>query len=265
MVKDAVKPKRVNGISRVIQETKEILELTGRSTSFGVVVVIALGLMVLGCLFAINLNNLFLLPVLSVGFALIPFWFIIFTATSFKKGLHAELETALSIITSSYLRTENIIIAIEDNISYLNPPVVQVFENFLAQAKLINSNLKYALEKMKGRLQNEVFDEWVSAVIACQDDKTLKSTLTPIVKKLQDIRVVSSELEFIIYDPLKEWVSLALLLVGNVPLLFFLNRDWYHSLVNTIPGKAVMAFCAACLFLGAAAVIRQTRPLEYKR
>lgn len=58
----------------------------------------------------------------------------------------------------------------------------------MLQAKLINSNIKEALEQMKPCIDNAVFHEWVDAVVACQDDYNLKSILPPIVSKLSDMR-----------------------------------------------------------------------------
>ena len=40
-----------------------------------------------------------------------------------------------------------------------------------------------------------MFQEWCDALIACQHDRSLKTTLTPIVSKLSDMRVVNGELE----------------------------------------------------------------------
>ena len=47
------------------------------------------------------------------------------------------------------------------------------------------------------------------------------------------MRIVSAELDYLMYEPLKEFITMALLLVGNIPLLYFLNRDWYLTLVTT--------------------------------
>lgn len=264
-IRDAVKKRKLRGIRLTIKEVREVLEITGRSGRFGLLCVLSLGLMVLGALVAITMNNLYMLPVMAVGFAMLPFWYILFTATAFRKSLNAELETALSIITTSYLRCESIITAVEENVGYLNPPVVQVFESFLAQTKLINSNLHYALAGIKGRLHNSVFDEWVDAVIACQEDKTLKTALVPIVNKLSDMRVVSAELDYLLYEPVKEFVTMAVLLVGNIPLIYLLNKSWYATLMHTAPGKIILAVCAFAIFISAAAVVRHTRPIEYKR
>lgn len=264
-IRDTIKKKKLRGIRLTIKEARDVLEITDRSAKFGVICVISLSLMVLGALISITMNNLFMVPVMAVGFSLLPFWYILFTATSYKKHLNGELETALSVITTSYLRSESIITAVDENLPYLNPPVAQVFESFLAQSKLINSNIRHALEKLKGKLYSAVFDEWLDALIACQEDKTLKTTLIPIVNKLSDMRLVSADLDYLLYAPVKEFITMAVLLIGNIPLIYVLNKSWFHTLVYTIPGKFILAVCALVIFISTAAVIRLTKPIEYKR
>ena len=169
------------------------------------------------------------------------------------------------IITSSYLRSESMITAVEENIHYLNPPVADVFRGFLAETNMISADVKQALSNMKPKLDNYVFREWVDAAIACQDDKSLKSTLTPIIGKLSDMRIVAAELDYLLYEPFKEFITMAFLLIGNIPLLYFLNKDWYDVLVNTGFGKGILAVCLLVLLISFAAVIRLTKPVEYKR
>ena len=202
-----------------------------------------------------------MLPVLAVGMGLIPFWYVLFTSHSYKKLMNNEIETGLSIITSSYLRSESIITAVEENIHYLNPPVADVFRGFLAETGMISTDVKQALSNMKPKLDNYIFREWVDAAIACQDDKSLKSTLTPIIGKLSDMRIVAAELDYLMYEPFKEFITMAFLLVGNIPLLYFLNKDWYDVLVNTGFGKGILAVCLLVLLISFAAVIRLTKPV----
>ncbi|MNW36556.1 hypothetical protein D3C74_135690 [compost metagenome] len=248
-----------------IQEAKAILSQTGQSNKLGLLSLSSLVLALAGAILAILLKNTWLIPVLAAGFALIPFWMVLFTSTFYKKRLHSELETALSIITTSYLRSENILAAVEENVPYLNPPVADVFQAFLAESKLIHANLRLALEQLKGRIHDRVFQEWCDALIACQEDRTLKTTLMPIVAKLSDMRVVSAELDYLLYEPLKEFITMALLMLGNIPLLYFLNREWFTTLTTSTPGQIILALCGVTLFISFAAVIRLTRPLEYKR
>ena len=263
-IKEATNTKKVKGIRKTILETKEILTVTGKQHLFGTLTVFSIALFIVGTFFSLMMNNILMIPIMAVGFAMLPFWYVMFTANFYKKQLNAELETALSIITTSYLRNENFILAVEENVAYLNPPVCDVFRQFLAQTNLINADLRQALESIKYKIASEVYREWIDAVIACQEDKTLKTTLTPIISKLSDMRVVSAELDILLYEPMKEFITMALLLVGNIPLIYFLNRDWFNTLMTSIIGKGILALSAAALFVSMAAVIRLTRPIEYK-
>lgn len=264
-IRETNKRKKVKGIKLIIQETIQVLEATNKSNRFSTICLGSFALFVAGAYIAIAMTNMFLVPVLAVGFALIPFWYILFTSAFYKKQLNAELETALSVITSSYLRTESIITAVDENITYLNPPVVEVFRSFLNQTTLINSNIKFAIENLKDKIDNDVFREWCDALIACQEDKNIKSTLLPIVSKLSDVRMVGSDLEYLLYEPIKEFITMAILLIGNIPLLYFLNRSWFNTLVFHPIGKLILAITGFVIFISLSAVIKLSKPIEYKR
>lgn len=264
-IKEATSTKKKKGLSRLIEETKDILKTTNKEERFARICIVSFALLVVGVFVAVLMNNMFLIPVLSIGFALLPFWYIKFLASKWKNELNSELETALSVITTSYMRSESIITAIDENINYINPPVYDVFKTFLTQTKLINSNIKIALEGLKSKIDSAVFHEWIDAVIDCQEDKNLKSTLIPIVSKLSDMRIVSAELDYLLYEPVKEFITMAILLVGNIPLMYFLNKDWFNTLMFTTIGKFILAICAVVIFISLAAVIRLSKPVEYKR
>ncbi|MEA3422605.1 MAG: hypothetical protein U9Q80_02200, partial [Bacillota bacterium] len=118
---------------------------------------------------------------------------------------------------------------------------------------------------LKPKIDSAVFHEWVDAVIDCQEDKNLKSTLPPIVSKLSDMRIVSAELDYLLYEPVKEFISMAILLVGNIPLMYFLNRDWFNTLMFTTTGKLVLAICGVVIFVSLAGVVKLSKPVEYKQ
>lgn len=92
-----------------------------------------------------------------------------------------------------------------------------------------------------------------------------ESILTPIVSKLSDMRVVNAELENLVFGPRKEFITMAILVLINIPLVRFINKDWYHTLVATIPGQAVIAVCLAAVFVSFAFVVKLTQPIEYRR
>ena len=202
---------------------------------------------------------------LAVGLMLTPFWYVKLTAGSFKKDVAAELETALSVITTAYLRNENFQQAVEENVRYLHPPVQEVFQHFLMRIKHIDPDMDAALTDLKSAIDNEVWQEWCDAVMACQVDRSLTSILTPIVSKLSDMRVVNAELENLVFGPRKEFITMAILVLINIPLVRFINKDWYHTLVATIPGQMVIAVCLAAVFVSFAFVVKLTQPIEYRR
>lgn len=257
--------KKTSFLRREIAEVQEILTITGRSSRFSLVCAASLLFFAAGASLTILMGNMFLVPVLSVGMMFIPFWYIRLTATHYKKNIAAELETALSIITTAYLRNEDILTAVEESVQYLNPPVRSVFAEFLTRVKLINPDIDTALHVMKPKIDNDVFREWCDAIAACQYDRSLKTTLTPIVSKLSDMRIVNAELEYLVFEPRKEFIIMALLVVGNVPVMYFLNKDWYHTLMHTAVGQAILAVCAAAIFISTAFVIKLTKPIEYRR
>jgi len=265
-IKESKNKKEPKGLKLLFIEVKEILRLTGKSGMFATLCVLSMILFIVGVMIALTMENFLLVPVLAAGLALLPFYYVKFTAGRHKKQINAELETALSVVTTSYLRNKNTIIrAIEENLPYLNPPVSEVFRDFLMQAKLINSNTKEALAGMKAGIDSAVFHEWIDAVIACQDDYNLKSTLPPIVAKLSDMRVVTAELDLLLFEPVKEYITMVILLLGSIPLMYFLNKSWYETLMFTMFGKTLLAICGAVIFISVAAVVKHTRPIEYKR
>ncbi|MGL5434559.1 MAG: type II secretion system F family protein [Lachnospiraceae bacterium] len=265
-IEESRKGKQLKGIPLLLAETKEVLKLTGRSGLFHSLCILSIMLFLLGVLIALTMNNTYLVPALAVGFALLPFYFVKFTINGYKKHLNVELETSLSIITNSYLRgNNNIIDAISENLPYLNLPLAEVFREFLMQAKLINSNTVEGLERLKMGVDHSVFREWVDAVISCQEDHNLKSTLPPVIAKLSDLRVVSSELDMLLMEPVKEYVTMVVLLVGSIPLMYFLNPEWYETLMFTEFGKILLAICGAVIFISVAAVVKHSRPIEYQR
>lgn len=257
--------KKKSFLRREIADTQNILKMTGREDKFPVICAMSLLLFVVGASAAIMLGNFFLVPVLAVGMMFVPFWFIKLTASYYKKNIAAELETALSIITTAYLRNEDIQTAVEENLEYLNPPVKSVFAEFLARIQLVDPDVDAALQDMGTKIDNAVFREWVAALLACQHDRGLKTILTPIVAKLSDMRIVNGELENMVFEPRKEFIIMQVLVVGNIPLLYFLNRDWFNTLMHTIMGQIILAVCAGVIFVSTAFVIKLTQPIEYRR
>lgn len=252
-------------LKRELIKAQDALVMTGRGERFPLVFAAALALFAAGASVAILAGNLFLAPVLACGFLFVPFWYVCLTEGHYKRDVAAELETALSIITTAYLRNEDFLRAVEENLRYLNPPVKEAFRDFAARVRMVDPDMEEALKILRQRVRNDVFMEWCDAVAACQYDRGLKAVLPPIVDRMSDMRIVNGELEILMTEPRKEFITMVFLVLGNVPLMYFLNRGWYEALMFTPLGQAVLAAVAVLVFVCAALVIRLTKPLEYGR
>ena len=264
-IDEATNRKKKRFIVRQIEEVSEIMRLTDREDKIPVVFIACAVFAIAGAIIASLFDNVFLIPVLGIGMMCLPIWYVKLTASHFKKDISEELETALSVISSAYIRNEDIVTAVEENVHYLNPPIKNVFTDFLVQLKLIDSDVVKAIEGLKTKIDNDVFHEWCDALIQCQSDRNLKSTLTPIVTKLSDVRTVNTELELMLAEPRKEFIIMAMLVVATIPILYFLNKDWYEVLMHTGIGKIVLAVDFAAIFICGAFVVKITRPIEFRR
>ena len=93
--------KKSRRIAVAMQNIRTALEETGKGKQFSVALAASGLLFVVGCAVAIAIGNPFLIPVLAVAFAVIPFAYLRRTLDTYERHVKAELETALSIITTS--------------------------------------------------------------------------------------------------------------------------------------------------------------------
>ena len=242
---------------------KDALTAMGKGGRFGFIICLSLILFAVGGVLAVLINNIFLLPVFATAFAVIPFIYVRSSMDAYEKHIKDELETTLSIISTSYMRSDDIISAVKENLTYIKPPLREHFSAFLSDATLI-SNTKQALKNLKKKVDDEIFREWCDALLQCQDDSTLKDTLQPIVAKLTDVRIVNTELSSMMAAVRMEYYTMVGLVVGNIPLLYVLNKDWFHTLIYELPGKITLGVCGLVIFVTYLFMLKFTKPIEYK-
>lgn len=257
--------KKSRKITVELRRIKDALEQTGKGNQFAVACAASLLLMIVGCVIAIMIDNPFLVPVFAIAFAMIPFFYAKRTVAYYDNHVKEELETALSIITTSYVRTDDIVSAVQENIQYLKPPVKDIFAGFVAENMMISSDVKQSIRHLKEKVNNSIFAEWCETLIACQDDRTLKDTLMPIVTKLTDVRIVNNEIKGMLSSTRVEYYMMAGMVVGNIPLLYFLNKDWFNALMFTTLGKLVLAICGLVIIVTAVLMLRFTKQIEYRK
>lgn len=152
--------KKSRKLTAELNRIRDALTTTGKENSFTLICAASLFLMILGCVLAVAIDNVFLIPVLALAFALLPFGYAKRTIKYYENHIQEELETTLSIITTSYIRSDDIVTAVKENLTYLKPPVKDIFAGFLAENTMISANIKESIKHLKEKINNSIFQEW---------------------------------------------------------------------------------------------------------
>ena len=107
--------KKSRKLTAALTRIRDALNTTGKGNMFAVSCAASLLLMIVGCVLAIAIDNVFLIPVFALAFALIPFGYAKKTIKYYEEHIQEELETTLSIITTSYMRNDDIVTAVREN------------------------------------------------------------------------------------------------------------------------------------------------------
>lgn len=239
------------------------LDAMGKGDKFALVICSSVVLLAAGTFLAILLDNVYLIPFFSVGFSAIPFVYVVNSLDKYDRHIKEDLETTLSTITSAYERTNDIVAAVRENIGSIKPPLREHFEAFVTDATQIYTPKK-AIINLRKKVDDDIFHEWCNALIQCQDDSTMKETLMPIVTKLGDIRIVNMEMAAMMSSVRMEYYTMIGMVVGNIPLLYLLNKDWFHTLVYENCGKITLGVCGIVILITYMFMLKFTKPVEYK-
>lgn len=228
-----------NPIVKFITDTKNMLEATGQIGRFNLLIIITIVLALAGAIGAIYIKNLYLIPVFAIGAAAVPFIFVRFQFIAYNKLVTEELASAMSAVTISYVRTENILSAFKENVENIREPIRSVFLSFINEMENVNPNYEQALDNMKNRIDNSVWVEWCEALKRCSRNKGLMYVLAPIVTKLTKISIVTNKLQNILMECVKDfWVmlfaALALLYAGVYILPSSLMMDISDNISNAL-------------------------------
>ena len=214
-----------------------------------------------GCCAGAVFSAWFLIPLSLACGVFIPVFVSWGAVTAFDRKMNEELETALSVITSAYMRTGNTVDAVSASLPNIKPPVREIFRRFTVNATLVSADVRSCIREMRDSTGNESFREWCEVLIACQDDSSNRSSLIPAVDKMAETRLVNSELETMIISCRRDYLGMVVITVCNVPLLYLINREWFNALVGTPAGQTALAVCGCVIIATAFVMMKLTRPL----
>lgn len=246
-----------------INGARAILNETGRGAEFTKTTITCVVMTAAGALLGAAMQSIIAAVALGAMFFMIPLWKLKLYKNKYRRYLNAQLESCTSLITTTYIRNNDICKAVEENINQLSPLVKPYFEDFLAESK-VNPGLKNCIRNLRDKINEPIFKEWCETLIRTIDNTEMKETLLPVANKYSVVKVVQDDLDTETYGALIEYIIMAAMCILAYPLVFLLNRDWF-SYYRTIAGHFVVGYTIIVLFFSIIRFISVLTPVEYKR
>lgn len=244
-------------------ELRLMLKTTGQSESFYKIIGGSLVLSALGAITAITFDNMFLVPVLAIGFAGIPFVYLQVQTIRYKKAVLEQLEQVLELISISFERSENIISSVTENIPMMEEPVSHVFEEFLFTVNSINPNVANAIMSMKPKLNNAVFWEWCDVFRDCSENRNEKRNLRPVVNKLREINSTNRDLKNILYSSVHNFRILVVIAIITAIGGIYLMPAVMNVQLSPEDAKLMLSVNVAVIVSVTAYVLVVTHDIKY--
>ena len=237
----------------------------GTISFFNKLIVVSIVCGIIGIIISLLINNIFILPILTVLLALIPFYFIKIQNMIYKEEVKKELESALSNITSTYMRYNTTFLeAVKENVENIRNPLKASFKKYVFSCEHISSNNRENLEQLKNAINDNTYREWIDGIIVSEEDYNLKAVLPNITNKFSDMRIVNNELSTKMFEPLKDYIYMVILLVLCIPIFYVFNKEAVIDYLSLPLGKIEMSIILVVVIIVSIKVSRELRPAEYR-
>lgn len=246
-----------------MNDAKAILNETGRGGEFAKVAFQCVLFTAIGAFIGFIFKSILATAILGVMFFMIPLWRLKLYRNKYRKYMTAQLESTTSLISVSYIRCNNFIQAVEENIDQISPIVRPRFQYFLDECK-VNASVKNCVRDLRDSINNNLFHEWCEVVIKTLDNSEMKEALLPVCEKYTNVKIVQDEVDSEVVSSLIEYIIMMIFMVLCYPLVYVLNADWF-AYYATIPGKVCVAYTLIVLFFSIVKMIGIMQPVEYER
>lgn len=223
-------------------------------------------LIFIGAFTGITIGNVWLSVVFGVILASVPFFFIRSQYVDYKELLLDEMETGLSVITSSIERTENIAQAFRENLPNIEKPLHNIFAQFLYSIEH-NIDIDVAVDTMKGKVTNPIFCDWCDALKNVSKNRTLKYSLRPIVYRIGDVKIATAEATTILYEANSEFKGVTIFSLLFMVVSYFIGPKLMESLGITISPQSInmlLAIDVLMLFIFSIRTFLLTRDINFE-
>ena len=242
---------------------KNILKVTRKTNELPKTAFLCVACAGIGASIGFLLGNPFAIGALAFGGLMAPLWRLKLYYQKYQKYLAMQLESCVSLITTAYMRTNDIIESVEDNVENLSDIIRPYFEEFLTEYK-VNPNMKKCIRNLQNKINDPVFKEWCETLIKSYENSEIKENLLGIVEKYSAIRIVQDDLDTETSSALVEYVIMLVAMVGVYPMVKIINDEWF-LVYSTFPGKICVGFSIVVGIYAIKKIIDLTSPVQYRR
>ncbi|QIB69777.1 hypothetical protein Ami103574_10800 [Aminipila butyrica] len=206
---------------------------------------------------------------MTTGLAFVPltYLFLLFRTQEITREELAELQNTMSIITNSYLASNNILRAVEAYVEerrrYQDGSFQKVtpFEEFVSDCLYISRNVDRNLSLLAAKINNKYFDQWVKNLRLCMENKEMRFALQPVIDAMADEKIMQIESD----TQMKKTWTYYLLVVGAmfavIPTFRMARKEWYLILTHTPMGQIIVFFMIVAALLSAIYVMKINKPI----
>lgn len=259
---DRIVGKTPSRLRQMLNNSKEMLESANMGSDIRRYQLGAVLLGVAGILIGTAMDNLMAAIVLALGMAVIPFIYIQLKTGIYLRDLNESIETALSVVTSAYVQSGDLIDAVKSSLKAIPAPMDDVFRKFLVEVEMIDSNVVAALYNMSSRVNNRHFKEWCAAARHSQSDREIRYTMPGIVEHLSEYRQVQMETDTAMRRMYTDYGLMVVVILGAIPLMAMIMPGWFDALIHTVAGKIALSIVLLAIFLCTIGVVLTNRPID---
>lgn len=252
-------------VAAEIASARELLKETKKEKGYTRMIASCVVLSIVGILAAVFLlKNMIAVPVLGIVGMLIPIWQQKLYRNKYEKYVDVQLESAVSLVTTSYIRGNNIIEAVKENISSFDDIIKEPFERFVAETA-INPDITDCIKNLQASFKNSIFYEWCDVLIKTYENSEVKENLVAVAKKFSTVRIIQSELDAETANTLSDYIILILTVIAIYPLVWLVNKTWFAMYLNTVAGHVCVVISCVVVVYAVAKVISLLRPVKFER
>lgn len=260
-------PQKLNKYQRVSIKVKELLKKAGKDIKYLYMLISVC--FTVGCLVGfICFNGMFLALATGITFMPISYLYLLFKTQEAVREETAELENAMSVITNAYLSNNDIIRSIELYIDeknrYLDEALRKTgpFEEFIAETILITSYTDLILERLRAKINNKYFDQWVKNLRLCLISKDMRFSLQPVIDSMADEKIMQLESDTAMKKTWAGFLSAVAVMFAVILVFRIARREWYLILVDTFIGKIIVVMMLVSAIISSVYVMRINKPLS---